>query len=100
MNRVDIERAEMEKERKQKFTKARQLLEQGLAIASGSGAKAYSHNNLGLTLSKSGDEVEGQGHQIVASYVDAGATMLNLRLRSDSLAHCLEQLEAMPALVS
>jgi probable F420-dependent oxidoreductase len=31
---------------------------------------------------------------IVASYVEAGATMLNLRLQSDSLAHCLEQLEA------
>jgi probable F420-dependent oxidoreductase len=31
---------------------------------------------------------------IVVSYVDAGATMLNLRLRSDSLAHCLEQLDA------
>jgi hypothetical protein len=35
-----------------------------------------------------------QAKSIVVSYVDAGATMLNLRLRSDSLAHCLEQLDA------
>jgi probable F420-dependent oxidoreductase len=33
-------------------------------------------------------------------YVEAGATILNLRLRSESLAHCLEQLEAVPASVS
>lgn len=32
--------------------------------------------------------------QVVGPYVDAGATILNLRFRSDSLAHCLEQLEA------
>jgi probable F420-dependent oxidoreductase len=30
---------------------------------------------------------------VVGPYVDAGATILNLRVRSDSLAHCLEQLE-------
>ena len=33
-------------------------------------------------------------------YLAAGATILNLRLRSDSLTHCLEQLEAVPASVS
>jgi probable F420-dependent oxidoreductase len=38
--------------------------------------------------------------QVIEPYVDAGATILNLRLRSDSLAQCLEQLEAMPAYVS
>jgi probable F420-dependent oxidoreductase len=30
---------------------------------------------------------------VVGPYVDAGATILNLRVRSESLAHCLEQLE-------
>jgi hypothetical protein len=35
----------------------------------------------------------------VAEAVDAGATFLNLRLIHSSLAHCLEQLEAMVALV-
>lgn len=38
--------------------------------------------------------------QVIEPYVDAGATILNLRLRSDSLAQCVEQLEAMPAYVS
>jgi probable F420-dependent oxidoreductase len=37
---------------------------------------------------------------VFAPYIDAGATILNLRLRSDSLAQCLEQLEAVPASVS
>ncbi|HEX4818683.1 MAG TPA: LLM class F420-dependent oxidoreductase [Acidimicrobiales bacterium] len=36
---------------------------------------------------------------VLAPYLDAGATTLNLRLRSDSLAHCLEQLEAVPILL-
>jgi probable F420-dependent oxidoreductase len=34
---------------------------------------------------------------VVGPYVDAGATILNLRLRSDSLTHCLEQLEGATA---
>jgi probable F420-dependent oxidoreductase len=38
--------------------------------------------------------------RVIEPYLDAGATILNLRLRSDSLADCLEQLEAMPAFVS
>jgi len=38
--------------------------------------------------------------QVLQPYLDAGATTLNLRLRSESLAQCLEQLEAMPAFVS
>ncbi len=33
----------------------------------------------------------------VGPYLDAGATILNLRLRNRSLAECLDQLEAMPA---
>jgi probable F420-dependent oxidoreductase len=37
---------------------------------------------------------------VFAPYIDAGATILNLRLRSESLAHCLEQLEAVPASVA
>jgi hypothetical protein len=32
-------------------------------------------------------------------FIEAGATILNLRLRSDSLAQCLEQLEAVPTFV-
>jgi probable F420-dependent oxidoreductase len=39
-----------------------------------------------------GDPAAAQS--IVAPYVDAGATMFNLRMQSESLAHCLEQLEA------
>lgn len=35
--------------------------------------------------------------EIASGYLDAGATILNLRMKSDSLAHCLEQLEAAPA---
>jgi len=31
---------------------------------------------------------------VLAPYLDAGATTFNLRLRSESLAHCLEQIEA------
>jgi hypothetical protein len=38
--------------------------------------------------------------RVLQPYLDAGATTLNLRLRSESLAQCLEQLEAMPAFVS
>ena len=37
---------------------------------------------------------------VLEPYLDAGATTLNLRLRSESLTQCLEQLEAVPALVS
>lgn len=37
---------------------------------------------------------------VIGPYLDAGATTLNLRLRSDSLAQCLEQLEAMPHIVA
>jgi probable F420-dependent oxidoreductase len=40
-----------------------------------------------------------QARAVIEPYLDAGATILNLRLRSDSLAECLEQLEAMPQLV-
>jgi probable F420-dependent oxidoreductase len=36
---------------------------------------------------------------VIEPYVDAGATILNLRLRSDSLAHCLEQLDGVMTLV-
>ena len=36
---------------------------------------------------------------VLAPYLDAGATTLNLRLRSESLAQCLEQLEAVTSLV-
>jgi len=36
---------------------------------------------------------------VLAPYLDAGATTLNLRLRSVSLAQCLEQLEAVTSLV-
>jgi hypothetical protein len=36
---------------------------------------------------------------VLAPYLEAGATTLNLRLRSDSLAQCLEQLEAVTSLV-
>jgi hypothetical protein len=36
---------------------------------------------------------------VVQPYLDAGATILNLRLRSASLAHCLEQIEAATTLV-
>ncbi len=36
---------------------------------------------------------------IVQPYIDAGATILNLRMRSESLAHCLEQIEAAVALL-
>jgi probable F420-dependent oxidoreductase len=35
-----------------------------------------------------------RAQEIVASYVDAGATILNLRMQSNSLSHCLEQIEA------
>ena len=35
---------------------------------------------------------------VLEPYLDAGATILNLRLRSESLAQCLEQLEAVPQL--
>ena len=38
-------------------------------------------------------------HAVLAPYLEAGATTLNLRLRSDSLAQCLEQLEAVTSLV-
>jgi probable F420-dependent oxidoreductase len=38
--------------------------------------------------------------QVIEPYLEAGATILNLRLRSDSLAHCLEQLEAMPRVLA
>jgi probable F420-dependent oxidoreductase len=38
--------------------------------------------------------------RVVQPYLDAGATILNLRLRSDSLPHCLEQVEAMPDLLT
>ena len=38
--------------------------------------------------------------QVIEPYLEAGATILNLRLRSDSLAHCLEQLEAMRGLLA
>ena len=38
--------------------------------------------------------------EVIQPYLDAGATILNLRFRSESLAHCLEQLEAVPASVS
>ena len=38
--------------------------------------------------------------QVVEPYLEAGATTLNLRLRSDSLPHCLEQLEAVPQLLT
>jgi probable F420-dependent oxidoreductase len=38
--------------------------------------------------------------RVVAPYIDAGATILNLRIRSDSLAQCLEQLEAMSTLLT
>ncbi|MEY2448344.1 MAG: hypothetical protein QOH79_1820 [Acidimicrobiaceae bacterium] len=34
-----------------------------------------------------------RARQVIEPYVEAGATILNLRLRSDSLPHCLEQLE-------
>jgi probable F420-dependent oxidoreductase len=37
---------------------------------------------------------------VVGPYLDAGATTLNLRLRSQSLAHCLDQLEAMLSLTA
>jgi len=37
---------------------------------------------------------------VIAPYVDAGATILNLRLRSESLEQCLAQMEAMPTLVA
>jgi alkanesulfonate monooxygenase SsuD/methylene tetrahydromethanopterin reductase-like flavin-dependent oxidoreductase (luciferase family) len=37
---------------------------------------------------------------VIEPYLKAGATILNLRLRSDSLAQCLEQLEAMPGLLA
>ena len=37
---------------------------------------------------------------VIEPYLDAGATILNLRLRSDSLPQCLEQLEAVPQLIS
>jgi probable F420-dependent oxidoreductase len=37
---------------------------------------------------------EAGARRVIEPYVEAGATILNLRLRSDSLAHCLEQLEA------
>jgi alkanesulfonate monooxygenase SsuD/methylene tetrahydromethanopterin reductase-like flavin-dependent oxidoreductase (luciferase family) len=33
------------------------------------------------------------------SFADAGATTLNVRVRHHSLEHCLEQLEALPALL-
>ena len=36
---------------------------------------------------------------VLDPYLEAGATTLNLRLRSDSLAQCLEQLEAVTTLV-
>jgi probable F420-dependent oxidoreductase len=36
---------------------------------------------------------------VIAPYLDAGATILNLRLRSDSLSHCLEQIEGATTLV-
>ena len=36
---------------------------------------------------------------VVGPYLEAGATILNLRLRSDSLAHCLEQIEGATTLV-
>jgi alkanesulfonate monooxygenase SsuD/methylene tetrahydromethanopterin reductase-like flavin-dependent oxidoreductase (luciferase family) len=35
-----------------------------------------------------------RARSIVAPYVEAGATTLNLRMQSESLAHCLEQVEA------
>jgi hypothetical protein len=35
--------------------------------------------------------------ELVGRYVDAGATILNLRFRARSLGHLLEQLEAMAA---
>jgi probable F420-dependent oxidoreductase len=38
--------------------------------------------------------------RVIAPYLDAGATILNLRLRSESLQQCLEQLEAMPGLLA
>lgn len=38
--------------------------------------------------------------QVFQPYIEAGATILNLRLRSDSLEQCLAQLEAVPALLS
>jgi probable F420-dependent oxidoreductase len=38
--------------------------------------------------------------RVVEPYLEAGATILNLRLRSDSLAQCLEQVEAMPDLLA
>lgn len=37
---------------------------------------------------------------VLRQFIDVGATTLNLRFRSDSLPHCLEQLEAVPTLVS
>ena len=37
---------------------------------------------------------------VIQQFVDAGATALNLRFRSDSLVHCLEQLEATQALLT
>jgi probable F420-dependent oxidoreductase len=37
---------------------------------------------------------------VIGPYLDAGATMLNLRFSNRSLAECLDQLAAMPALVA
>jgi len=44
-----------------------------------------------------GDVAEARA--VVTPYLDAGATILNLRLRSDSLPHCLEQIEGATTLV-
>lgn len=41
------------------------------------------------------DEARG----VIQQFIDAGATTLNLRFRSDSLAHCLEQLDSVTTLV-
>jgi len=40
-----------------------------------------------------------EARAVIQQFVDAGATTLNLRFRSDSLSHCLEQLDAVRTLV-